>query len=262
MLKPAATWVAILSIALLTAAGSSSAACNWGGRWDSNWGMLTLRQQGDKVDGAYQGGRIVIAEVEADSITGQWERADGNSGGWFRFTMSKDCNSFKGKWGWAPQRTDPQATGWNGKRIQPIKLLPPSDKPQKLGKSSGGGGEAAVASIRGYAVNYADGSLLCFASDYPVMEAAFDETGCRPSGPGLAAVWRGHHYVKDWLLYLEVRDLKAPAPPRERIGIGYTVTLKNARFTDGKKTKTIVVYQFQGIPNKRYIKVTVPISSE
>lgn len=263
MLKRAALFGLIMLTSLGLTAVTAWPACNWGGRWSSNWGVITLSQQGDRVDGSYEGGRILSAEVDDNSISGNWERSDGRSGGWFRFIMSRDCNSFKGKWGWNPQRNDAQATGWNGKRVQPIKLLPPSDKPQRIRTPKGqNDNKPAVASIRGYGINYADESPLCFASDYPQMEAAIVEGECKPLSTGLAAVWRGAHYIKDWTLYLEVRDLKSPAPPFERVGIGYTVSLKNARFTDGKKTKTIIVYQFKGRPSKQYLKVQVPISSE
>jgi small-conductance mechanosensitive channel len=87
----------LLAILLLPAAAR---AADWTGSWDTRWrgggAVLDLRQEGDRVTGAYPlyGGRVE-AEVRGRELHGRW--TEGDRFGRFLFVLSNDGQSFMGR---------------------------------------------------------------------------------------------------------------------------------------------------------------------
>lgn len=99
------------------------ALSEWGGGWSTDFGTLTLQQQGDQVSGAYAytnagvqvQGRILGA-VTGNRLDFAWEESPGGAGsGHGSFTMSADGASFTGTWGQGNSTTG--GGNWNGKRL-------------------------------------------------------------------------------------------------------------------------------------------------
>ena len=112
-----------------------------------------------------------------------------------------------------------------------------------------------VASIEGYAVDYTDGSIGGWNSVYPYL--SFDDEYGRRGKPN--GVWKGSYYVNDNKLTLIIDDLEAPHPPIHTLGVGYTVTLRDATFEDGTTTKDIIILTYSGRPTQRHVEKTVAI---
>jgi hypothetical protein len=94
----------------ITPAGSSFA-----GTWDTDWGSLTLRQDGTNVIGEYSGqftGTIEGTVVDG-SLKYTWKQTNGEQGSGV-FRLADDGNSIRGTWG-----TKDSADGgeWTGKRL-------------------------------------------------------------------------------------------------------------------------------------------------
>jgi hypothetical protein len=85
-----------------------------GGRWSTNFGTMTLQQDGEEVTGTYthDDGRIV-ATLSDHVLTGQWmEAPDGehdSDSGTFRLVFAPDGQSFAGNW-----RYGFSGDGWDG----------------------------------------------------------------------------------------------------------------------------------------------------
>jgi hypothetical protein len=93
----------------ITPAGSSFA-----GTWDTDWGSLTLRQDGTNVIGEYSGqftGTIEGTVVDG-SLKYTWKQTNGEQGSGV-FRLADDGNSIRGTWG-----TKDSADGgeWTGRR--------------------------------------------------------------------------------------------------------------------------------------------------
>lgn len=112
-----------------------------------------------------------------------------------------------------------------------------------------------VASIKGYAIDYTDGSIGEWNSVYPYL--SFDDEKGRRGEPN--GVWKGSYYVRDNKLTLIIDDLTAPNPPAHTLGVGYTVSLKGATFEDGATKKDFILFTYSRQPTQRYIEKTVPI---
>ena len=111
------------------------------------------------------------------------------------------------------------------------------------------GGVPAVAKIEGYAVDYTDNSIGFWNSPYPNL--SFDDEKGRKGLPN--GQWKGSYYFKENKLYLVIDNLSAKYPPSHTLGIGYTVTLRNAAFEDGSTTKNLILYKYSGAPKDRRI---------
>lgn len=81
----------------------SGAACDWSGRWETNWGIMTLQQAGDSVTGDYthNQGRI-SGRVVGGKLIGTWSEyptySPPNDAGDVELTISEDCRTFTGRW--------------------------------------------------------------------------------------------------------------------------------------------------------------------
>jgi small-conductance mechanosensitive channel len=91
--------VLVLAVLLALLAGPARAA-DWTGSWDTRWrgdgAVLDLRQEGQRVTGAYPlyNGRVE-GEVRGRELHGSW--TEGDRSGRFLFVMSDDGKSFMGR---------------------------------------------------------------------------------------------------------------------------------------------------------------------
>lgn len=82
---------------------ATSAPTPWTGSWDSNWGVIELTQNGDKVTGTYphDSGKI-SGTVSGNTMTGTWSESPSYSppkdGGDLVLTIADDGKSFGGNW--------------------------------------------------------------------------------------------------------------------------------------------------------------------
>lgn len=97
----------------------SSVTANWSGTWKTNFGLMTLVQNGNSVTGTYawNGGRI-IGELQGQSLIGTWSQEKAAQGkltyGKFEFTLDSPGRSFTGKWCYGDQSWGDNV--WNGER--------------------------------------------------------------------------------------------------------------------------------------------------
>jgi hypothetical protein len=97
-------------------------ASDWNGGWATNFGTLTIYQQGTHVTGGYvydNGGAQVQGSIEGEVIGAQldfgWSEGPGGAGaGHGVFTMNSDGKSFAGTWGQGESRTS--GGNWDGTR--------------------------------------------------------------------------------------------------------------------------------------------------
>jgi len=82
----------------------SSWACDFTGVWDTDFGDLTLTQNGNKLKGnySYQGGRVDGTIIAVNTATGTWSEAPTyqppHDAGDFIFTIQPGCKTIKGQW--------------------------------------------------------------------------------------------------------------------------------------------------------------------
>ncbi len=106
-----------LTVALCasSAAGTTTAQgpCSWAGVWNTNWGVMTLSQNGNQVTGTYTHfeGKL-SGMVTGNVLSGRWDNVQ-NTTGKFQFTMAADCNSFSGFYGY---NEGTPGYPWNGTR--------------------------------------------------------------------------------------------------------------------------------------------------
>lgn len=98
------------------------------GKWNTDFGEMVLKQDGDKLTGTYYGqdGNIT-GTVSGDTATGTWSESPSFQPPWkagdFIFTLSGDGTAIKGKWRWG-------TCGWDGdirgtRKDQSVNPLPP-----------------------------------------------------------------------------------------------------------------------------------------
>lgn len=86
------------------------------GRWDSDFGLIVLEQDGTQVTGTYNccGGGRVIGSVRDEELSLTWEDP-GNGRGWSRFRIESGGRRLNGTWG---SEGTAQARGaWNAWRL-------------------------------------------------------------------------------------------------------------------------------------------------
>jgi hypothetical protein len=85
---------------------------DWSGVWQTDFGAMTLTQNGDKITGKYESQEGVVSGTISDnSFTGLWKETDDE--GTFNFVISADGKSFTGTW----KETSPNPSSggnWNG----------------------------------------------------------------------------------------------------------------------------------------------------
>ncbi len=90
---------------------------NWTGRWDTNFGILNLTQNGNQVTGSYPDGTLSgTASQDASGnnlLTGTFDEGEGNRGP-FTFTMSAGIMSFTGTWHY---NGSTENRSWAGSRV-------------------------------------------------------------------------------------------------------------------------------------------------
>jgi len=88
-------------------------------------------------------------------------------------------------------------------------------------------------------------------------DAAF---GAEPGHPDrVNGVWHGGYHWEGNRLCLEIRHLAAPAPSVRLFSIGYAVSMKGARFSDGDTDKTLKLYTYLGTPEQTEITECFPV---
>jgi len=107
-----------------------SASCNCEGRWNTNWGEMSLTQAPDgQVTGTYtyDNGKIE-GSISGMTFSGRWSESpsyqDPNDGGLVELEFSSDCKTFSGRWKYGTSG-DWKENNWSGERItgMPKKLL-------------------------------------------------------------------------------------------------------------------------------------------
>ncbi|MBL0306397.1 MAG: hypothetical protein IPQ25_10270 [Chitinophagaceae bacterium] len=92
---------------------------SWAGVWQSQWGKMTMVQNGNKVSGTYEhdNGKIT-GTVTGNKFTGTWSEAPGykppNDAGDVEFILSADGKNFTGRWRYG--KKGEWQTGWNGQK--------------------------------------------------------------------------------------------------------------------------------------------------
>lgn len=95
-------------------------ANTWAGTWDTNFGIMTLKQHGGSVEGeyTYDSGRIKNGQVTGNLLTGRWEEAPSYSGpddaGTFEWTRAPDGKSWSGKWKYDAPSSSWSSLTWSG----------------------------------------------------------------------------------------------------------------------------------------------------
>jgi hypothetical protein len=96
---------------------------SFAGKWQTDFGVMTLTQNGISVDGTYtwRNGRVK-GTITDNILRGTWTQNSSDLGndvtsGDFEFVLSSDGNSFAGKWRYG-SGGEWQSTPWNGTRSQ------------------------------------------------------------------------------------------------------------------------------------------------
>ena len=102
--------------------GPAPPGVRWTGRWQSNWGRMDLRQQGDRVEGTfeYRNGTLE-GDLQGDLLFFDWiqpkDREAGQLGakgkGWMR--IRPDGREVKGRWGYREHREE--GGTWQAERV-------------------------------------------------------------------------------------------------------------------------------------------------
>lgn len=92
---------------------SSAATYSWTGTWSTQWGDMTLTQNGSTVTGKYtHDDGTISGTVNGNVLTGTWKEP--GQVGKIRFVMSSDGKTFSGGWGYNDEA--PERSGWDGTR--------------------------------------------------------------------------------------------------------------------------------------------------
>jgi len=88
---------------------------NWTGKWRTNFGELTLKENGNTVMGNYSNKGLINGKIIQNGTENILEGLFTNDSrqGFFKFI--KNGNSFEGKWKWETD-TNWNSTAWNGER--------------------------------------------------------------------------------------------------------------------------------------------------
>ncbi|HLC30384.1 MAG TPA: hypothetical protein VJM51_06360 [Dehalococcoidia bacterium] len=120
----------------------ATSSCSWTGDWSTEFNAVHLTQSGSTATGTYEwdSGRIT-GTVSGNQFSGRWSESpsytEPSDAGRFIFTISADCNSFTGTWGYGSSST---GGSWSGTRMSATAPAPsPTTVP--IGPS---GGDIAV----------------------------------------------------------------------------------------------------------------------
>jgi hypothetical protein len=86
------------------------------GNWDSNWGTMTLMQNGKRFYGPYKGFRngSISGEANGDLLTFYWVQKENNQSGRGYVRISASGNALEGRWGYL--RSYDNGGPWKAKR--------------------------------------------------------------------------------------------------------------------------------------------------
>lgn len=103
---------------------------NWSGTWNTEFGVMTLKQTGSKVTGQYEyGDGVLNGSVSGGKLSGNWKENDDE--GTFEFLIANDGQSFTGTW--AETKPDPSSNGtWDGERSKPGAVTQPQPQPPSM----------------------------------------------------------------------------------------------------------------------------------
>jgi hypothetical protein len=113
-------------------------------------------------------------------------------------------------------------------------------------------------SVRAYGRDLTDGSSVSWNQSYP--SPCLDDRPPRLGFPN--AAWHADYSVEGDEVCFFVKGLYTHYGPKNRLQIGYTVSLTGgAAFEDGKRRKDVVVYEFIGVPNEQDSKKCLKLRS-
>lgn len=130
--------------------------------------------------------------------------------------------------------------------------LPKPEKFSPASKALPNGGRVRVTA---FGKDLTDGSGVTWNQGYPAP--CFDDKPPRKGMPN--AAWQGDYTLEDNNLCLSVKGLYTHFGPKNRLQVGYSVSLTNATFEDGSVRQDIVVYEFVGVPTEQDAKKCVPL---
>jgi len=118
-----------VAASLVIFAGQAHAQDDFGGRWSTNQGDLRIHQDGDRAYGAYTiyNGHLE-GHTEGDRLSGIWWQTSANQRctderhgthfwGRFRFHLSDNDESFRGRWSYCDEKPGDGGGGdWTGVR--------------------------------------------------------------------------------------------------------------------------------------------------
>lgn len=85
--------------AAIAATATATPTCSFAGAWNSTYNLLTLTLSNGSLTGRYMNGVGTVTGTQAGNVlSGQWSSSAGT--GRLQFTISSDCNSFTGTWGY------------------------------------------------------------------------------------------------------------------------------------------------------------------
>lgn len=93
--------------------------CSFTGKWNTDWGPLTLTQSGSQVTGTYEhdNGRF-SGTVQGSTVRGTWSEAPSyappNDAGDAEFTLGSDCRTFTGRWRYGTTGAWGASASWSG----------------------------------------------------------------------------------------------------------------------------------------------------
>jgi hypothetical protein len=160
----------------LGGASARSAANEWAGTWDTDWGKMVLKQSGNTVTGTYTHDQGQIAGTASGLVlTGTWTevptRAGPTDAGAFQWTMKPDLRTFSGTWTYEG--------GGGGNWVATRVGAPPSTKPKvKALTFAGYALPGAPVSLR-YTVQDGSGKAMVYVHLYQDGTEVWDARGQR-----------------------------------------------------------------------------------
>jgi hypothetical protein len=160
-------------ILALAAPAAGLAQTNVDGRWQSNWGLMTLHQSGSRVTGSYtRPVGLISGDLSGAQLTGYWRQPTSGQRCrtamqgtlyWGRVSLTfTGAGHFSGRWSYCDAPAYPGSGDWTGDRIGPA---PPSPAPPPVG---GGGSPAGPPGGPGGAPM---GYTPCYTNSYAIARA-------------------------------------------------------------------------------------------
>lgn len=212
-----------------TPAVASVATHDFSGRWETTFGMMTLKQEDGRVSGQYiMDGEVCAIEGAIEEGKLKFRYTESNAKGDGRFTLSEDGKSFKGLW--QPDGTK-EWFDWRGTRIVPFEgLWSTTWGPMRL-RVSGDRvegtylffGECSISGeLKGhvFTFNYSQADGESGSGSFQLAEDGLSFSGNWQSVDGRGGSWRGDATNKNekWLVVLEANWELGIAQPEYSFG--------------------------------------------